>query len=109
MNLSELKKQEEEIMAMLEDNLQKQRAINRKAFMELHQGIDVGDIIEYGGGRTGTRRAVVVFFVNEKYGPVSYVVSNFNKDGNISQVKKRLWYWDLKTLKLISKKESAQL
>jgi len=101
MNLEQLKQQEKELQYLLSENRNKQRELNKLAFIEKH-GISIGDTVEWMDGRT-PRKAVIkeVEFsgVNANY----YIASLFNSDGKVGKREMRIWSFSFDTLKLIAK------
>ena len=99
MNIDELKKQESELMQMLDANRASQRLLNTVEFIKKH-GFNIGDRVEWMDGKI--KRVGVISGV-EFMGQTVYYYNALlvNSDGNVGKRVMRLWPRSFETIKLI--------
>lgn len=101
MNIEQLKQQEKELQDLLSENRNKQRELNRIAFIK-KCGVDVGDVIEWIDGRT-PRKGVIKDVEFNGVTPSYFIASLFNSDGNVGKREMRIWSFSFDSIKLITK------
>lgn len=103
MDLEQLKQQEKELTELLSENRDKQRELNKIAFIQKH-GVDVGDTIEWMDGNT-PRKGVVLDIEFSGVTAAYYRALLFNSDGKVGKKEIRIWSFSLKSIKLIAKSD----
>lgn len=101
MNLEQLKQQEKELTELLSENRNKQRELNKIAFIQKH-GVDVGDIVEWMDGNT-PRKGVISEIEFSGTTPNYYKAQLFNSDGKAGKRDARIWSYSLNSIKLVAR------
>lgn len=101
MSLEELVQQEKEIKELLARNQERQKLLNRIAFVEKY-GVDIGDTVEWIDGKT-PKKGVISKIEYSGVNPSHYIATLFNSGGKLGKRETRIWYYSLESLKLIEK------
>jgi hypothetical protein len=102
MNIEQLKQEENKLVDLLTENRNKQRELNKIAFIEKY-GVNIGDTIEWMDGRT-PRKGVVTEIEFSGVDANYYKALLFNADGKIGKRESRIWYSSFNSIKLIETK-----
>ena len=105
MDLEQLKQQEKELTELLSENRNKQKELNKIAFIQKH-GIDVGDTVEWMDGNT-PRNGVIseIGFIGTT--PNYCNAKLFNSDGKVGKREIRIWSFSFNSIKLVAKSSQA--
>ena len=105
MELEQLKQQEKELTELLSENRNKQKELNKIAFIQKH-GIDVGDTVEWMDGNT-PRNGVISEIEFSGTTPNYYKAKLFNSDGKVGKRDMRIWSFSFNSIKLVAKSSQA--
>lgn len=98
MDIKDLKKEEIELRGLIAENRQKQRNINKEAFIKMYR-IDIGDAVEWVDGTI--KKGVIIDIEFSGVIPQYYKASLFNSDGKVGKRECRIWSFSFKSLKLL--------
>jgi hypothetical protein len=101
MTIEQLQQEEKELRILLSENRNRQRELNKNAFIQKY-GIDIGDTVEWIDGNT-PRKGVVSEIEFSGVNPNCYKALLFNSDGKVGKRDVRIWSFSFKSLKLVSK------
>jgi hypothetical protein len=96
MNIEQLKQEENKLVDLLIENRNKQRELNKIAFIEKH-GVNIGDTIEWMDGKT-PRKGVVTEIKFSGVDANYYKALLFNADGKIGKKESRIWSMSLESI-----------
>lgn len=101
MTKEQLIAEEKELLKQLVANRDAQREMNALEFINKN-GVNIGDTIEWMDGRNPLKGVVSKIEYSEVR-PDHYMAYLLNSDGLIGKREKRIWHFDIKTIKVINK------
>lgn len=101
MNIEQLKKEEAELLELLQENRRKQRQLSVIEFTNNH-GVNIGDVIEWMDGKTQKIGTVTKFIYSGSNVDKIHCLLH-NKNGKPGLRESKLWSWNIKTMRVISK------
>lgn len=104
MNLEALRQEEQQLMDLLTENRNKQREINKAAFIQKH-GVDIGDLVEWHSSK-GAKRGVISKIEFSGLNPSYYYAFIVNADGKVCKREVRIWSFEMYQFQVIKKEQS---
>lgn len=104
MNLEALRQEEQQLMDLLTENRNKQREINKAAFVQKH-GADIGDLVEWHSSK-GARRGIISKIEFSNLNPSYYHAFIANANGKFGKREVRIWSFEMDQFQVIKKEQS---